>query len=107
MTSWQPFPLRHSHGRNFASIVSKILHKIENCLPLIAIQNQRDGLVTSANMADCVFEKKFKMAANFSFLFNKASEVSISTEIDLLVTNMIISSQLDASFPVKVAKYHN
>ena len=32
------------------------------------------------------------------------SKVSISTEIDLLITNMILFSQLDASFPVKVAK---
>ena len=30
--------------------------------------------------------------------------MSISTEIDLLITNMIIFSRLDASFPVKVAK---
>ena len=28
----------------------------------------------------------------------------MSTEIDLLITNMIIFSQLDASFPVKVSK---
>ena len=30
--------------------------------------------------------------------------MSISTEIDLLITNMLILSRLDASFPVKVAK---
>ena len=30
--------------------------------------------------------------------------MSISTEIDLLITNMIIFSRLDASFPVKVSK---
>ena len=30
--------------------------------------------------------------------------MSISTEIDLLVTNMIILSRFDASFPVKVAQ---
>ena len=36
--------------------------------------------------------------------WNKASEVSISNEIDLLITNMSILSWLDASFPVKVAK---
>ena len=30
--------------------------------------------------------------------------MSISTEIDLLITNMIISSRLDVSFPVNVAK---
>ena len=30
--------------------------------------------------------------------------MSISTEIDLLITNMIIFSRLGASFPVKVAK---
>ena len=38
------------------------------------------------------------------FFLNKASEVSISTEIDLLITNMIIFSRLNESFPVKVAK---
>ena len=47
--------------------------------------------------------KKIKMAA-ILFFFIKASEVSISTEIDLLITNMIISSRLDVSFPVNVAK---
>ena len=30
--------------------------------------------------------------------------MSISTEIDLLITNMVIFSRLDASYPVKVAK---
>ena len=30
--------------------------------------------------------------------------MSISTEIDLLIANMIIFSRLDASFPVKVSK---
>jgi len=30
--------------------------------------------------------------------------VSISAETDLPITNMIIFSQLDASFPVKMAK---
>ena len=30
--------------------------------------------------------------------------MSISTEIDLLIANMIIFSRLDASFPVKGAK---
>ena len=49
------------------------------------------------------FWKKIKMAAKYIFL-NKASEVSISTEIDLLITNMIIFSRLYASFLVKVAK---
>ena len=33
--------------------------------------------------------------------------MSISTEIDLLITKMIIFSQSDASFPVKVAKCQN
>ena len=54
-------------------------------------------------MADRGFENKNKMAALFFFL-NKATEVSLLTEIDLLITNMIIISRLDASFPVKVAK---
>ena len=30
--------------------------------------------------------------------------MSISTEIDLLITNMIIFSRLDVQFPLKVAK---
>ena len=49
-----------------------------------------------------VLEKKFKMAA--IFFLNKASEVSFTYEIDLLITNMIIFSRLDALFPVKEAK---
>jgi len=44
------------------------------------------------------------MAATSKIFENKASEVFISTEIDLLITNLIIFSRLNASFPVKVAK---
>ena len=44
------------------------------------------------------------MVVNNIFFKHKASDVSISTEIDLLITNMIIFSRLGASFLVKVAK---
>ena len=57
------FSLGHSHSRNFAPIFFKIGGEVESCLPLFAIENQRDRLVTSANMADRVWEKKIKMAA--------------------------------------------
>ena len=53
-------------------------------------------------MADRVFEKKIQMAADYFFL-NKASEVFILTNIDLLITNLIIFDRLDASFPNKMA----
>ena len=59
------FSLGHSHGRNFAPIFFKIGGEVESCLPLFAIENQRDRLVTSANMADRVFEKKSKWPPNF------------------------------------------
>ena len=42
------------------------------------------------------------MAAQ-SILWNKAIEVSNSTKIDLLITNMIIINRVNASFPVKMA----
>ena len=48
------FLLGHSHSRNFAPIFFKIGGEVESCLPLFAIENQRDRLVTSANMADRV-----------------------------------------------------
>ena len=57
-------------------------------------------------MADRVVEKNSKWPPKINFL-KQASEMSISTEIDLLITNMIISSQLDASLLVKVAKNVN
>ena len=45
-------------------------------------------------MANCVLEKKITFAAKNKNFRNKASEVSISTEIDLLITNMITFSRL-------------
>ena len=53
-------------------------------------------------MVDRILENIQNGRQKQNFL-NKASEVSISTEIDLLITNMIIFSQLDASFPVRVS----
>ena len=41
------FRMRHSHGRNFASIFFKILHKKVCCLPMFAIENQQNRLITS------------------------------------------------------------
>ena len=53
-------------------------------------------------MVNRVFEK-IQNGRQFFFL-NKGSEVSILTKIDPLVMNMIISSQLDGSFLVKMAE---
>ena len=56
-------------------------------------------------MVDRVLEeKKNQNGRPKQNFWNKASEVSISTEIDQLITNMIISSRFGASFSVKVAK---
>ena len=54
-------------------------------------------------MANRVLEKKSKWPSKDNF-GNKASEMSISTEIDLLITILIMLIRLDASFPVKGAK---
>ena len=43
----------------------------KSCLPLFAIENQLDWLVTSANMADYVFEKESKMAAKIHSFLNQ------------------------------------
>jgi len=70
MTSWRPFCTfspGHSPGRNFAPIFFKIAGELESCLPLLAIQNHRDQLVTSANMADRVFEKNSKWPPMYFF----------------------------------------
>ena len=50
MTSWRPFwiyPIRHSHGCNFAPIFFKIEHKVQRCLPIFANENQQNWSVTS------------------------------------------------------------
>ena len=47
----------NSPRRNFASIFFKIAGKVKSFLPLFAIKNLRDQLVTSTNMVDCVLEK--------------------------------------------------
>ena len=39
--------MRHSHGRNFASIFFKIMDKEVWCLPMFAIENQLNRLITS------------------------------------------------------------
>ena len=41
------FWIRHSHGRNFASIFFKIMDKEVWCLPMFAIENQLNRLITS------------------------------------------------------------
>ena len=49
MTSQRPFctfPFRHYHGCKFALIFLKIRHKLQSCLPMFAIENQQNRLVT-------------------------------------------------------------
>ena len=41
------FRMRHSHGRNFASIFLKFTDKAESCLPVFGIENQQNRLITS------------------------------------------------------------
>ena len=43
-----------------ANLLFKIADEVESCLPLFAIENQLDRLVTSDNMVDLVFEKNPK-----------------------------------------------
>ena len=62
------FSLGHSHSRNFAPIFFKIGGEVESCLPLFAFENQRDQSVTSANMADRVWGKKWKWPPKLTFL---------------------------------------
>ena len=68
MVAIMHFSPGHSHGRNFAPIFFKIGGEVESCLPLFAIENQRDRSVTSANMADRVLEKKSKWPPKIKFL---------------------------------------
>ena len=88
------FSFRHSHGRNFAPIFFKIEHKVQSCLPMFAIENQQNRSVTSGNIENRVF-KKIKMAAKNYFFSNRASKVSISTNTDPLITNLIIFCRFD------------
>ena len=41
------FRMRHSHGRNFASILFKFVDKKLCCLPMFAIENQQNRSITS------------------------------------------------------------
>ena len=54
-------------------------------------------------MTERVFEKNLKWPKNF-FLKKKASEASILNIIDLLITNLVIFCQLEASFQNKMAE---
>ena len=57
-------------------------------------------------MADHVLEKN-QNGRKIMFGGNKASEVSISTNIDLLYTNLLTCSRSGASFPNKIAEMSN
>ena len=51
------FQMRHSHGRNFASILFKIIDKKLCCLPMFAIENQQNRLITSGRKSGPRFQK--------------------------------------------------
>ena len=63
MMSWRPFctfSMRHSNGRNFASIFFKLKYKVQSCLSVFAIENQQNRLVTFADMENRVLKKNSK-----------------------------------------------
>ena len=61
--------MRHSHGRNFSSIFLKITDKAESCLPVFAIENQQNRLITSGRKSGPRFQKIA------FFVFEPVSEV--------------------------------
>ena len=97
------FSLGHSHGRSFCSIIFKLKHKIESCLPLFAILKSARLVGNFRQYGGPRFRKNSKWRQK-TFFGNKASGVSMSTNIDLLITNWIIFSRLVASSPNKMAE---
>ena len=61
--------MRHSHGRNFASIFFKIMDKEVWCLPMFAIENQLNRLITSGRKSGPRLQK------NRFLVFKPVSEV--------------------------------
>ena len=49
------FRMRHSHGRNFASILFKFIDKKVWFLSMFAIENQQNQFVSCAEKADCIY----------------------------------------------------
>ena len=70
MTSWRPFcifTLRHSHGRNFGPIFFKFRHKFLQRMPMFAIENQQDRLITSGYRENRVWQKLEILARKLKF----------------------------------------
>jgi len=61
------FSMLHSHSRNFVPIFFKIKSKVQRCLPVFAIENQQNRMITSANISDRV-KKNQNGRQKFKFL---------------------------------------
>ena len=105
-TSWRlfyTFSILHPHFRAF---VPNFLTIEVRCKFLFAVHywTFEKFVVYFYQNGGMRFWKKNQKGRQKQNCWNKASEMSNSTEIDLLITNMIIFSRLVVSFPVKVAK---
>ena len=92
ITLWRSFcnfSIRHSHGRNLLWFSLKTQTRCKVVLRYLLLKtNKTARLVTSANMADRVFEKIKIPTIFFFFFLYRESKVSIFTTSGPLITNI-------------------
>ena len=97
------FRMRHSHGRNFCPILFKFWSDVAMGNPVFAIENQQNRSVTFGITKNRAYDflrflpQNRRQNQNCQLL---ASEVSFSTNSDMLNTNMIIFFLFEKSLPV-------
>ena len=93
----------HAHDRNFVLMFFQIADKLENYLLLFAVKNQENRSITFVYIADCNFEKNPKCPTKEKCL-NQADKMTIFTEIELLLTFLLIFCELVTFFRLKWQK---
>ena len=101
------FRMRHSHGRNFCPILFKFGSDVAMGNPVFAIENQQNRSVTFGFTKNRAYDfsrfspKNRRQNQNCPI---QASEVSFSTNSDMLNTNLIIFFRFEKSLPVQSEK---
>ena len=97
------FRMRHSHGRNFCPILFKFGSDVAMGNPVFAIENQQNRSVTFGFTKNRAYDflrfspKNCRQNQNCPIY---TSEVSFSTNSDMLNTNLIIFFRFEKSLPV-------
>merc|ERR1712240_92609 len=95
------FRMRHSHGRNFASILFKFIDKKLCCLPMFAIESQQNRLITSGR------KSRPRLRKIVFLVFEPVSEVPSSIPgwgTDFFLTKIFVVVTLNDSNHTKKVK---